>query len=122
MAIQIEFEGYVNEVKPFDWGTVYNVGHRQVIKNAAGEWETAGYDYFDVSTQKGTAEVAKDTKVRVKGTLKTKRFDKKDGSKGIALQVRAVELEALEKKPASVPEMQQVWPDLKQVPADNAPF
>jgi len=101
---------------------VLNVGHRQVIKNAAGQWETAGYDYFDVSVQKGTPELPKDQKVKVKGTLKTKRFDKRDGSKGIALQVRAVELEALEKKPASVPDMQQVWPDLKQVPADNVPF
>ena len=121
MAIQIEFEGYVNEVKQFDWGTVYNVSHRQVIKNAAGEWETAGYDYFDVSVQKGTPELPKDQKVKVKGTLKTKRFDKKDGSKGIALQVRAADITPME-KPASVPDMQTIWPGVKQVPEDNAPF
>ena len=121
MAVRIEFEGYVNEVKPFDWGTVYNVGHRQVIKNAAGQWETAGYDYFDVSVQKGTPEIAKDTKVKVKGTMKTKRFDKRDGSKGIALQVRAESIEPME-KPASVSDMQTIWPEVKQVPEDNAPF
>lgn len=121
MAVKIEFEGYVNEVKPFDWGTVLNVGHRQVIKNAAGEWETAGYDYFDVSLQKGVDVPAKDSKVRVKGTMKTKRFDKRDGSKGIALQVRAESVEPME-KPASVPDMQAIWPDVKQVPDENAPF
>jgi len=53
--------------------------------------------------------------------MKTKRFDKRDGSKGIALQVRAESVEAME-KPASVPDMQQVWPDVKQIPEDNAPF
>jgi hypothetical protein len=118
MAIQVEFEGYINEVKSFDWGTVYNVSHRQVTKNAAGQWETAGYDYFDVS---GEAGFDKDDKVRVKGTLKTKRFDKRDGSKGIALQVRATSLEKLE-KPASVSDMQAIWPEVKQIPDENAPF
>lgn len=118
MAISIEFEGYINEVKAFDWGTVYNVSHRQVIKNAGGQWETAGYDYFDVSGESG---FAKDEKVRVKGTLKTKRFDKRDGSKGIALQVRATSMERVE-KPASVPDMQKIWPEVKQVPDDSAPF
>lgn len=121
MAVKVEFEGYVNEVKPFDWGTVYNVSHRQVIKNAAGQWETAGYDYFDVSVPKGTPEIAKDQKVKVVGTLKTKRFDKRDGSKGIALQVRAESVEPLE-RPATVGQMQQVWPDVKQIPDENAPF
>jgi len=121
MAVKVEFEGYVNEVKQFDWGTVYDVGHRQVIKNAAGQWETAGYDYFNVSVPKGTPDIAKDSKVKVKGTLKTKRFDKKDGSKGVALQVRAESVEAME-KPASVPDMQAIWPEVKQVPDENAPF
>jgi len=119
MAVKVEFEGYVNEVKPFDWGTVYNVSHRQVIKNAAGQWETAGYDYFDVSVPKGTPEIAKDTKVKVVGTLKTKRFDKRDGSKGIALQVRAESVEPLQKPQTP---MEQVWPDVKQIPDENAPF
>lgn len=116
MAIQVEFEGYVNEARKFDWGTVYNVSHRQVIKNAAGQWETAGYDYFDVQGPEG---FVKDDKVKVKGTLKTRRFDKKDGSKGLALQVRATSMERVE-KPASVADMQQIWPDVKQIP--DTPF
>jgi len=118
MAVQVEFEGYVKEIKPFNWGTVYTVAHRQVIKNAQDQWETAGYDYFEVSSD---VKIPEDAKVRVKGTLKTKRFDKRDGSKGIALQVRAAELEEIA-KPASVSDMQGIWPDVKQIPEDNAPF
>lgn len=120
MAIRLEFEGYVNEVKQFDWGTVYNVSHAQRVKSAGGSWETAGYDYFDVS---GEAGFEKDDRVRVKGTLKTKRFDKRDGSKGIALQVRAESIEKVdsENKPASVADMQAIWPAVKQVPEDT-PF
>lgn len=118
MAVHIEFEGYVNEVKSFDWGTVYNVSHRQSIKNAAGQWETAGYDYFDVT---GPAGFEKDDKVKVKGRLKTKRYDKRDGSKGISLQIRADEMSKME-KPASVGQMQEIWPAVKQIPDDSAPF
>ena len=120
MSIRVEFEGFVNEVKPFDWGTVYNVSHSQRAKNHQGEWETTGYDYFDVSGDPG---FAKDDRVKIVGTLKTKRFDKKDGTKGIALQVRAESIERVERgtpKPASVPDMQKIWPEVKQVP--DTPF
>jgi hypothetical protein len=118
MSIRVEFEGFVNEVKPFDWGTVYNVSHSQRRKNEAGEWVTDGYDYFDV-----TGEAGLDVKDRVKivGTLKTKRFDKRDGSKGIALQVRAESITKVGAAPASVADMQKIWPDVKQIP-DDTPF
>lgn len=122
MAIQVQFEGYVREVKDYDWGTVYNVAHRQVIKNAAQEWETAGYDYFSVSREKGAPRFEVDAKVAVKGTLKSKTYPKRDGSgTGMALNVRAESFELAEAKSASVPEMQAVWPELKQVAAD-VPF
>ena len=121
MAIKIEFEGYVNEVREFEWGVVYNVSHSQRIKNHQGEWETAGYDYLDVS---GVAGFQKDDRVKVTGNLKTKRYDKKDGSKGIALQVRAETIEKVEKspaRPATVGDMQELWPNVKQIP-DDTPF
>jgi single-stranded DNA-binding protein len=121
MSIRVEFEGWVNEVRQFDWGTVYNVSHSQRQKNHQGEWETTGYDYLDVTSSE---TFAKNDRVKIVGTLKTKRFDKKDGSKGIALQVRAETMVPVEKGPAkqaTVSDMQDVWPALKQVPADT-PF
>jgi len=122
MAIQIEFEGYVNEVRNYDWGVVYNVAHRQVKKDAAGQWETAGYDYFGVSVESAVPGVEKDSKVRVKGTLKTKRYEKKDGSgSAVALNVRGQSVEPIQ-KPATVPDMQELWPTVKEIPEDNAPF
>jgi len=117
MAVKVEFEGYIKEVKPFDWGTVYTVAHRQVTKNAAGQWETAGYDYFEVSAEPGFEE---DAKVKVVGNLKTKRFDKRDGSKGVALQVRADSIEPVQ-KPATMPEMQAALPGIREIP-EETPF
>ena len=122
MAVKVEFEGYVNDVRSFDWGVVYNVAHRQVKKDAAGQWETAGYDYFSVSVNKAVPGVEKDSKVKVSGSLKTKRYEKRDGSgTAVALNVRADLVEPVQKA-ASVSDMQAIWPEVKQIPEDNAPF
>jgi single-stranded DNA-binding protein len=95
MAIQIEFQGFVNEVKNFDWGTVYNVSHNQVRKTPQGQWETVGRDYFSVVAPDGTQPLAENMRVNVKGRMKTKTFEKRDGSKGISLEVRADEISVL---------------------------
>lgn len=120
MAIQIEFRGYVNEVRTFDWGTSYSVSHNQVKKTPDGKWETVGKDYFSVV---GPAGFQENDQVTVKGTLKTKFYDKKDGSgKGVALQVRAQEMNRVEREtPKQSSPVLDVWPEVKQVP-DNAPF
>jgi hypothetical protein len=90
MALQIEFEGFVQDVRNFDWGTVVVVAHNQRAKSASGQWETVGKDYIDVTFDGVTPE--KDTLVKVKGTLKVSTYAKKDGSTGVALKVRASEL------------------------------
>lgn len=121
MAVRVEFEGYINDIRQYDWGVVYNIAHKQVQKSAGGSWETVGYDYFSVTGQPG---FEKDQKVRVTGTLKSKRYEKKDGSgSAVALNVRAETMDKVEyeNKPASVPDMQQIWPDVKQIPEDT-PF
>lgn len=89
MAIQIEFQGFVNEVKNFDWGTVYNISHNQVRKTPQGTWETVGRDYFSVVAPEGCQPLAENMRVSVKGRMKTKTFEKRDGSKGMSLEVRA---------------------------------
>ena len=122
MAVHIEFEGYVNDVRNYDWGIVYDCSHAQRQMNKSNQWETVGYDNFGVSVEKAVPGVEKGGKVRVQGTLKTKRYEKKDGSgTAVALNVRAVSVEPLV-KPASVSDMQELWPTVKEIPEDNAPF
>ena len=123
--IRVEFKGYVNSVRVFDWGTVYNVSHNQVRKNHQGEWETVGRDYFSVVAPKDSATFAENDQVEIVGRLKTKTYDKRDGSgKGISLEVRADEMRTVQRgnKTASVPDMQNIWPDVKQVADDQVPF
>lgn len=89
MAINITVEAYVNEVKQFSWGTVARMSHSQRAKNeATGEWETVGRDYLDVTLPEGATATEGDI-LRVEGTLKVGTYDKKDGTQGISLKVRA---------------------------------
>jgi single-stranded DNA-binding protein len=136
--IRVEFKGYVNEVFTYNWGTVYKVSHRQVMKNHQGEWEETGLDYFSVSVPLDSETIkdtfAKDQIVEVVGRMKTKTYDKKDGSgKGVALEVRADEMRKVERNGhvnqtmqnivnVSTPEIQDVWPAVKQIPDTQVPF
>jgi single-stranded DNA-binding protein len=96
MAINIEFQGFINEVKTFEWGTVYNVSHNQVRKTPTGQWETVGKDYFSVVAPEDTRNLTENTRVNIKGRMKTKLYDKRDGSKGVSLEVRADEVTVLQ--------------------------
>jgi hypothetical protein len=95
MAIDIKFEGFVNGIRSFEWGTVYDVAHNQMLKDEQGEWKVDGKDYFSVT---GPAGFEEGDKVSVVGRLKTKLFDKKDGSKGVSLNVRATEMVKVERR------------------------
>ena len=98
MALNIEFEGYVNEVKQFSWGTVAKMSHSQRAKNeATGEWETVGYDYLDVTLPEGADAPGENSIARVAGTFKIVTFEKRDGSTGVALNVRAQSIETVER-------------------------
>jgi len=90
MALQIEFEGYVQDIRTFNWGNVVVVAHNQRTRTANGDWETTGKDYIEVTTEGSLPE--KDTLVKVKGNLKVTTYDKKDGTTGVSLKVRATEL------------------------------
>jgi len=97
MAVNVVFEGFVNEVKPFSWGTVAKVSHSQRAKNdATGQWETVGKDYFDVTLPEGVT-IPEGELVRVEGTLKVGTYDKKDGTTGVALKVRAQSVRKVER-------------------------
>ena len=123
MTIRVEFDGFINKVREYEWGVVYDIAHTQRKKQPDGTFANDGKDYFSVTGEKGMSE---GDLVSVKGTLKTKTYDKRDGSgKGVALNVRATEMTrraTLGGQPASVSDMQGLWPEVKQVPDDNAPF
>lgn len=93
MAATIEITGWVNDIKPFSWGTALTVSSTNRVKNdATGEWETASRDYYDVVLNDGVSVdgIKVDDQVVVRGTFKVgKTFQKKDGSTGVELRVRA---------------------------------
>lgn len=101
MALKIEFEGYVNEVKTFSWGSVVKMSHSQRAKNKdTGLWETIGKDYLDVVLPEGynAEQVKEGTILNVFGTFKVETYTKNDGSTGVALKVRANSLEQVERQ------------------------
>lgn len=98
MALNIEFEGFVSEVKALSWGTVAVVTHNQRAKNEqSGEWETVSKDYIDVTIPDGVT-VNENELVKVKGTFKVSTYPKKDGSTGIAIKVRGQEITPVERR------------------------
>jgi single-stranded DNA-binding protein len=119
MAIEIKFTGFVNEVKQFDWGTVLKVAHNQVKKTPDGKWETVSKDYMDVIVA-ADARFAEGDRIDVSGRLKTKLYDKKDGSKGISLEVRGDDVK--KSGASSVPSMSAQVPDSWAQIDENLPF
>lgn len=119
MAIEVKFTGFVNEVKKFDWGTVLKVSHNQVKKNDVGKWETVSRDYFDVIVD-GSVQFAENDRIDVVGKLKTKLYDKKDGSKGVALEVRGddVKKSSQSSTPAAGFKAPSTWAEIDE----NLPF
>jgi len=125
-VIRVEFDGFVNRVREYDWGIAYDVSHTQKRKQPDGTFVNDGRDYFSVVPVEQGTRFEENDMVSIKGTMKTAIFDKKDGSgKGIALNVRATEMVRRAVgggQSASVSEMQGLWPEVKQIPDDNAPF
>tara|TARA_R100001463_G_scaffold95726_1_gene150261 strand:- start:702 stop:1109 length:408 start_codon:yes stop_codon:yes gene_type:complete len=123
VAVKIEFTGFVNKVKKFDWGTVYDMSHHQMTKNHQGEWEKSGTDYFSVTGPEGFVE---NDRVTVIGNLKTKRYERQDGSKGTSLNVRAESITMVEGVKRQSAAVMQQWPTAKigksQPVDESAPF
>ena len=109
MAVDIRFEGFINGVRSFDWGTVYDVAHNQMLKDDQGEWKVDGKDYFSVT---GPAGFEEGDKVAVVGRFKSKFFDKKDGGKGVSLNVRATEMTKVERRASNPQDTQQALDDI----------
>lgn len=125
MAITIQFEGWVNEIKATEWGAFVTVAHDQRAKNdATGEWETIGKDYVDVSVKRDLLPIVENAKViSVVGTLKAGAFIKRDGTAGVSLKVNAKEIAPVERgsRQSSAPSQGFTAP-AGWTPVEDAPF
>ena len=89
-----------------------------------GEWKVDGKDYFSVT---GPAGFEEGDRVAVTGRMKTKFFEKKDGSKGISLNVRATEMSKVERRgggqaPTGQQALSDVFGDTLKGVDEQAPF
>lgn len=110
MALNIEFEGYVNEVKTFDWGRVAKLSHAQRAKNqTTGEWETVGKDYIDVTLPDDAISPTENTIVNVRGSLKVSTYQKLDGTTGVGMKVRAKEISPVVRGSRPATQVSDTW-------------
>lgn len=119
----IQVTGWLNDVKEFDWGTALKVGVDVRKKNHQGDWETVDKTVYDVTTDGRTAlEGVKQVKVtgRITGTS---TFQKRDGSTGAAIKVRAETIEPVSDKVQEAA-INAVWPTVNpnQPLSESAPF
>ena len=85
----IELTGWLNDVREFDWGTALKVSVDVRKKTPEGTWETVDKTIYDVTTD-GKTPLEGVKQVTVKGRITgTNTFQKRDGSTGAAVKVRA---------------------------------
>ena len=105
----IELTGWLNDVREFDWGTALKVSVDVRKKNHQGDWETVDKTVYDVTTDGKTAlEGVRQVKVtgRIVGTS---TFQKRDGSTGSAVKVRAESIVPVSDK-VNEAAINEVWP------------
>jgi hypothetical protein len=89
---RVQVTGWLNDVKDFEWGRALKVSVDVRKKNEAGVWETVDKTIYDCTTDSRTPlEGVKQVTVtgRVVGT---NVFQKRDGSSGFSIKVRAEEI------------------------------
>jgi hypothetical protein len=119
----IEVTGWLNDTKEFDWGTVLKLSVDVRKKTEAGAWETVDKTIYDVVTDgKQALEGVKQVKVtgRITGTS---TFQKRDGSTGSAVRVRAEKVEHVSDKVGDAA-VNEVWPTVNpnKPISESAPF
>lgn len=101
MTIRVTFDGWVNDVKSFDWGHVLKMAHDRRAQNKdTGEWETVGKDYIDVIIDdEQLAFIQGEKLVHVEGTQKELRaYSKATGELAASQTLKATHVAALRKE------------------------
>jgi len=118
--------GWLNDVKDFDWGRALKVSVDVRKKNHQDEWETVDKTIYDVTTD-NRAPLDGVKQVTVTGRVTgTNVFQKRDGSSGFSIKVRAENVEpAIEEGSRKVGHaaVNEVWPTVTPgIAKDQAPF
>ena len=121
----IELTGWLNDVREFDWGTALKVSVDVRKKTPEGTWETVDKTVYDVTTD-GKTPLEDVKQVTVKGRITgTNTFQKRDGSTGAAVKVRAESIVIASDKRNEAAIM-DTWPTAQIGPAEpidqGAPF
>ena len=86
---RIELTGWLNNVADFDWGRALKVSVDVRKQNHQGEWETVDKTTYDVKTD-NRAPLEGVKQVVVSGRITgTNTFQKRDGTAGFSIKVRA---------------------------------
>ena len=120
----IEVTGWLNDIKDFEWGRVLKLSVDVRKKNHQGEWETVDKTIYDVVTD-GRAALEGVKQVKVTGRITcTSTFQKRDGSTGSAIKVRAETVEvATDGEKTGHAALNEVWPTATPGGiAEEAPF
>ena len=85
--------GWLNDVKDFDWGRALKVSVDVRKQNHQGDWETVDKTIYDVTTD-NRAPLDGVRQIVVTGRITgTNVFQKRDGSSGFSIKVRAENVE-----------------------------
>ena len=120
---QIQVTGWLNDVKEFEWGRALKVSVDVRKKNHQGDWETVDKTVYDVTTE-GREPLEGVKQVTVTGRVTgTSTFQKRDGSTGSAIKVRAEKIEIASDK-VNEAAINAVWPTVTPGKAitEEAPF
>jgi hypothetical protein len=110
---QIQLTGWLNDVKDFEWGRALKVSVDVRKKNHQDEWETVDKTIYDVTTDNRTALDGVKQVVVTGRITGTNVFQKRDGSSGFSIKVRAQTVEpaanqVVEKSGHAA--LNEVWP------------
>jgi len=110
---QIQLTGWLNDVKDFEWGRALKVSVDVSKKNHKDEWETVDKTIYDVTTDNRTPLDGVKQVVVTGRITGTNVFQKRDGSSGFSIKVRAQTVEpaanqVVEKSGHAA--LNEVWP------------
>ena len=90
---QIQLTGWLNDVKDFEWGRALKVSVDVRKKNHQDAWETVDKTIYDVTTDNRTPLDGVKQVVVTGRITGTNVFQKRDGSSGFSIKVRAQTVE-----------------------------
>ena len=123
---RIELTGWLNNVADFDWGRALKVSVDVRKQNDQGGWETVDKTTFDVTTD-NRAPLEGVKQVVVSGRITgTNTFQKRDGTPGFSIKVRADSVAPAENQVVSDKvdhaAVNAVWPTVTPGAPEEAPF